>query len=150
MSSTSFTWGKNLDLSGIRTRDLWVSSRQWMCECCFMLQLVKHVHAKFQLSSFYPDGLRQIALEVSKFQNFEYEVHQSSPNDEGEPKFQIFSPLVIQHRWRHLNFCSDVKRFTSLDTFFIRVSFFVNAAWQMENNRSKLVLGSGAPSSNDS
>jgi hypothetical protein len=28
MSSTSFTWGKNLDLSGIPTRDLWVSSRQ--------------------------------------------------------------------------------------------------------------------------
>jgi hypothetical protein len=27
---------------------------------CFILNLAKHVHAKFQLSSFYPDGLRQI------------------------------------------------------------------------------------------
>jgi hypothetical protein len=28
--------------------------------CNFQLNLAKHVHAKFQLSSFYPDGLRQI------------------------------------------------------------------------------------------
>jgi hypothetical protein len=28
--------------------------------CNFILNLAKHVHAKFQLSSFYPDGLRQI------------------------------------------------------------------------------------------
>jgi hypothetical protein len=39
-----------------------------------MLQLAKHVHAKFQLSSsliFYPDGLRQIFDHFSsKFQNF--------------------------------------------------------------------------------
>jgi hypothetical protein len=100
-----------------------------------MLQLAKHVHAKFQLSSFYLDGLSQVnfrifstknqnfpilrkiqiehgkrrlspkfqpysiftkisklilkfltpefALEISKFQNTEYEVHQSSPTDEG-------------------------------------------------------------------
>jgi hypothetical protein len=93
-----------------------------------MLQLVKHVFAKFQLSSFYPDGLGQIfvsskfqnflkniskfsnsekiqiepfsiftkiskvilifltpefALEISKVQNSEHEVHQSSPTNEG-------------------------------------------------------------------
>jgi hypothetical protein len=28
--------------------------------CNFILYLAKHVHAKFQLSSLYPDGLRQI------------------------------------------------------------------------------------------
>jgi hypothetical protein len=70
--------------------------------------LAKHVRANYQISSFYPGGLRQIfghfsrkfqnfvkksskisifflarefALEISKFQNFEYEVHQSSPTD---------------------------------------------------------------------
>jgi hypothetical protein len=75
-----------------------------------MLQLAKHVHAKFQLSSFCSDGLRQIfyhslfkpssifteiskvilnfstpefALEILKFQNSEYKVHQSNPTDEG-------------------------------------------------------------------
>jgi hypothetical protein len=38
---------------------------------CLMLQLSKHVHTKFQLSSFYPDGLRQIFDHFSsKFQNF--------------------------------------------------------------------------------
>jgi hypothetical protein len=100
-----------------------------------MLQLAKHVHRKFQLSSFYPDGLRQIFdnfssifqnflrkffkflkdifyqilghlailqklqtdffftpefaldLEISKFHNSEYEVHQSSPTYEGLSKF---------------------------------------------------------------
>jgi hypothetical protein len=37
----------------------------------FHLHLAKHVHAKFQLSSFYPDGLRQIFDHFSsKFQNF--------------------------------------------------------------------------------
>jgi hypothetical protein len=36
-----------------------------------MLQVAKHVHAKFQLSSFYPDGLGQIFnYFASKFQNF--------------------------------------------------------------------------------
>jgi hypothetical protein len=36
-----------------------------------MLQLANHVHAKFQLSCFYPDGLRQIIDHFSsKFQNF--------------------------------------------------------------------------------
>jgi hypothetical protein len=29
-------------------------------ECNFILNLAKHVYAKFQLPSFYPDGLRQI------------------------------------------------------------------------------------------
>jgi hypothetical protein len=28
--------------------------------CNFILNLAEHAHAKFQLSSFYPDGLRQI------------------------------------------------------------------------------------------
>jgi hypothetical protein len=37
-----------------------------------MLQLAKHFHAKFQLSSFYPDGLRLIFDHFSsKFQNSE-------------------------------------------------------------------------------
>jgi hypothetical protein len=45
-----------------------------------MLQLAKHVHAKFQLSSFYPDGLGQIfdyfqvnfRIFSRKFQNFPF------------------------------------------------------------------------------
>jgi hypothetical protein len=40
-----------------------------------MLQLAKHVHAKFQLSSFHPDGLRPIFDHFSsKFQNFSEEL----------------------------------------------------------------------------
>jgi hypothetical protein len=36
-----------------------------------MLQLAKHVHAKFKVSSIYPDGLKQIFDHFSsKFQNF--------------------------------------------------------------------------------
>jgi hypothetical protein len=39
--------------------------------CNFILNLAKHVHAKFQLSSFYPDGLRQIFdLFSRKIQDF--------------------------------------------------------------------------------
>jgi hypothetical protein len=39
--------------------------------CCLMLQLAKNVHAKFQLPSFYPDGLRQIFEHFSsEFQSF--------------------------------------------------------------------------------
>jgi hypothetical protein len=30
------------------------------CVCNFIFNLAKHVHAKFQLSILYPDGLRQI------------------------------------------------------------------------------------------
>jgi uncharacterized protein YeaO (DUF488 family) len=30
------------------------------CACYFLLNLAKHVHAKFQLSSFYPDRFRHI------------------------------------------------------------------------------------------
>jgi hypothetical protein len=41
----------------------------WACN--FILNLVKHVHAKFQLSSFYPDGFRQIVDHFSrKYQDF--------------------------------------------------------------------------------
>jgi hypothetical protein len=43
-----------------------------------LFELAKHIHAKFQLSSFYPDGLRQIfdhfsskfPIFLRKFQNF--------------------------------------------------------------------------------
>jgi hypothetical protein len=49
-----------------------------------MLQLAKHVHAKFKLSSFYPDGLRLFFDIFSrKFQNFSEEVlseFQKNPN----------------------------------------------------------------------
>jgi hypothetical protein len=102
-----------------------------------MLHLANHIHEKFELSSFYPDGLifdhfsskyqnflkkiskfsnskknpqklsyfsptfkpssiftkipkvilifltPEFALKIPKFQNSEYEVHQSSPTDEG-------------------------------------------------------------------
>jgi hypothetical protein len=74
-----------------------------------MLHRAKHVHAKFQLSSIYPGNTKrhllpkfkpsriitkiskairifltpEFALEFSKFQYSEYEVHQSSPTDEG-------------------------------------------------------------------
>jgi hypothetical protein len=33
-------------------------NQTWVCN--FILNVAKHVHAKFQLSSLYPDGLRQI------------------------------------------------------------------------------------------
>jgi hypothetical protein len=47
--------------------------RIWIC--CFMLQLSKHVHAKFQLSSFYPDGFRNFFDIFSrKFQSFSEEL----------------------------------------------------------------------------
>jgi hypothetical protein len=52
----------------------------WVCS--FKFEIVNHVHAKFQLSSFYPDGLRQIfdyfssifqniLKKISKFSNSE-------------------------------------------------------------------------------
>jgi hypothetical protein len=53
-----------------------------------MQQLAKHVHAKFQLSSFYPDGLRQIFdhfssqftifLKISKISNAEKKPNRAS------------------------------------------------------------------------
>jgi hypothetical protein len=50
-----------------------------------MLQLAKHVHAKFQPSSFYPDGLRQIFdYFSSKFQNFLEKISKFS-NSEKNP-----------------------------------------------------------------
>jgi hypothetical protein len=59
-----------------------------------MLQLAKHVHAKFKLSSFYPDGIRQIFDNfLSKFQNF---LKKISKIFDSEKKFQI------EHRKRHL------------------------------------------------
>jgi hypothetical protein len=36
----------------------------------FILNLAKHVHAKFQLPSFYPDGLRQIFEFLKKILGF--------------------------------------------------------------------------------
>jgi hypothetical protein len=62
-----------------------------------MLQPEKHVHAKFQLSCFYPDGLRQILdkfltifqvnfrIFLRKFQNF-----------------PILKKIQIEHHKRHL------------------------------------------------
>jgi hypothetical protein len=44
-----------------------------------MLQTAKHIHAKFQVSSFYPDGLRQIFDHFSsKFQNFLMKISKNS------------------------------------------------------------------------
>jgi hypothetical protein len=41
----------------------------WVCN--FILNLAKHVHAKFQLSSFYPDGLGHIFVHFwRKIQDF--------------------------------------------------------------------------------
>jgi hypothetical protein len=55
-----------------------------------MLQLAKHIHAKFQLSSFYPEGLRQIFDHISsKFQNF---LKKKSNSEK----------IQIKHRKRHL------------------------------------------------
>jgi hypothetical protein len=45
----------------------------WLFPCVsnFILNLAKHVHAKFQFSSFYPDGFRHIFYHFwRKFQNF--------------------------------------------------------------------------------
>jgi hypothetical protein len=57
---------------------------------CFMLHLAKHVHAKFQLSSFYPGGLRQIFDHFSgKFQNFHEKI---SKHFNSEIKIQIGHP----------------------------------------------------------
>jgi hypothetical protein len=63
-----------------------------------MLQLAKHVHAKFQLSSFYPDGPRQIFDDFSsKFQNFlkkisKFSYSEKNPNKASKrhllPKFE--------------------------------------------------------------
>jgi hypothetical protein len=39
-----------------------------------MQQLTKHIHAKFQLSSFYPDGLRFFLHFSRKFLNFSEEL----------------------------------------------------------------------------
>jgi hypothetical protein len=59
-----------------------------------MLQQAKHVHAKFQLSNFYPDGLRQIFDHFSsKIQNFLKKISKFSDSDK---KFQI------ELRERHL------------------------------------------------
>jgi hypothetical protein len=59
-----------------------------------MLQLAKHVHAKFQFSTFYPDGLRPIFDHFSsKFQNF---LKKTSNFSEFLKKF------IIEHRKRHL------------------------------------------------
>jgi hypothetical protein len=60
-----------------------------------MLQLAKHVNAKFQLSSFYPDGLRQIADHFSsKFQNFLTKISNFS---------NFGKKIQIEHRKRHLS-----------------------------------------------
>jgi hypothetical protein len=41
----------------------------WVCS--FKVGLLKHVHAKFRLSSFHPDGLRNfVDIFLRKFQNF--------------------------------------------------------------------------------
>jgi hypothetical protein len=49
-----------------------VNSKKFQtCLCNFLLNLAKHVPAKFQLSSLYPDGLRQIFDLLSrKIQDF--------------------------------------------------------------------------------
>jgi hypothetical protein len=48
-----------------------------------MLQLAKHVHAKFQLSSFYPDG-QIFGNFTCKFQNFHKKISKF-PNSEKNP-----------------------------------------------------------------
>jgi hypothetical protein len=53
-----------------------------------MLQLAKHVHAKFYFSSFYPDGLRQIFDNfTSKFHNLFKKI--SKISDSGK--------IIIEH-----------------------------------------------------
>jgi hypothetical protein len=55
----------------------------------------KHVHAKFQLSSFYPDGLRPIFDQFSsKFQNF---LEKISNLSNSEKKMQVKPILSIFH-----------------------------------------------------
>jgi hypothetical protein len=47
--------------SRIFQENFWANSKKiqiWVCN--FLLNLAKHVHAEFQLSNLYPDGLRQI------------------------------------------------------------------------------------------
>jgi hypothetical protein len=49
----------------------------------FICQLTTHVHAKFQLSSYYPDGLRQIFdLFPTKIQDFLKENSESSKSEQ--------------------------------------------------------------------
>jgi hypothetical protein len=58
-----------------------------------MLQLAKHIHAKFHFSNFYPDGLRQILDQFSsKFQNFLEKISKFSNSEE----------IQTEHRKRHL------------------------------------------------
>jgi hypothetical protein len=49
-------------------------------------QYVERLHAPYQRIRFFTP---EFALEFSKFQNSEYEMHQSSSNGEGLPKSQI-------------------------------------------------------------
>jgi hypothetical protein len=58
-----------------------------------MFQLAQHVHAKFQLSSFYADGLRQFFDHFSrKFQNFLRKISKFSNSEKNQ----------IEHSKRHL------------------------------------------------
>jgi hypothetical protein len=48
----------------------------------YICQLATHIHAKFQLSSFYPDGLRQIFdLFSRKIQDFIKEISEFSKSE---------------------------------------------------------------------
>jgi hypothetical protein len=74
-----------------------------------ILQLAKHVPAKFQLSSFYPDGLRQIFDSFSsKIQNFLKKISKISISEKKNPK---------EHRKRQL-----LPKFKASSFFFTKIS----------------------------
>jgi ribosomal protein S17E len=71
----------------------------------FILNLVKHVHAKFHFSSFYPDGLRHI------FDHFEENSRIFQENSKANSKkFQIWVCNFILNLAKHFH-----AHFSSLD-----------------------------------
>jgi hypothetical protein len=99
-SKQKFSFSENSEANSEKLQ-IWVRS--------FMCQLAKHIHAKFQLSGFYPDGLRQI------FDIF----------------YQNLSNLAILHKFKNVFFffwlLSFHKRFQIFEILSISINpFFIS------------------------
>jgi hypothetical protein len=89
-----------------------------------MFKLAKHVHAKFQLSSFYPDGLTHMFKLFSKFSGFSFENFKIIPNLKKPacqmhllPKFEPSSIFTNISKLIPKNFDSSPKFSQEISTF---------------------------------
>jgi hypothetical protein len=101
----------------------------------FFLKIAKHVHAKFLLSSFDPDGLRQTFFQVNfrillkKFQNLPILKNNSKKSNPNGIFYQILNHLGFLQKFKTVLNC-----FWTLD-FSQEISKFQNSEYELHQSR---------------